>query len=182
MAVKIIDNCCSPMYLDCLKEIATNSDNWNFQYPIGREIEDKFPKLDVAGNRTDHPFLAGLAMGLLIQIHEAGGQDLFIPKMLTCGISIKDKNRLDNPHTDHVNDLGHIKIFGLLNSDWGSMDGGLFLHGDEAIPMVPGTFVVFDPRITHSASEITCDKQRLGLDFTVPINPQGRFAYHSEID
>ena len=110
------------------------------------------------------------------------GNDLFSPEITYAGISIKDKNRLDNPHTDHVNDLDHIKIFGLLNSDWNSSDGGLFLHGDEAIPMVPGTFVVFNPRVTHSASEITTNKSRIGLDFTVPVNPQGQFAYHSEID
>ena len=48
-----------------------------------------------------------------------------------------------------------------------SKDGGLFLHGDEAIPMKPKTFVVFDPRIPHSASEIFTDKKRVGIDFTV---------------
>ena len=48
-----------------------------------------------------------------------------------------------------------------------SKDGGLFLHGDEAIPMVPTTFVVFDPRIPHSASKITTHKKRIGIDFTV---------------
>jgi len=58
-------------------------------------------------------------------------------------------------------------VFGLLNSNWGPKDGGLFLHGDEAIPMVPGTFVVFDPRVPHSSSEITTDKKRIGIDFTV---------------
>ena len=64
-------------------------------------------------------------------------------------------------------DPDYIKVFGLLNSDWGPQDGGLFLHGDEAIPMVAGTFVVFDPRVPHSASEITTDKKRMGIDFTV---------------
>ena len=41
------------------------------------------------------------------------------------------------------------------------------MHGNEAIPMVPTYFVVFDPRVTHCASEILTDKKRLGLDFTV---------------
>ena len=127
---------------------------------------DKHLKMDIIDGDARQPLLAGMAMGLLIMIYKKC--NLFRPEITYAGISIKDKNRLDNHHTDHVNDLGHIKIFGLLNSDWGSMDGGLFLHGDEAIPMVPGTFVVFDPRITHSASEIHGNKSRIGLDFTVP--------------
>ena len=141
---------------------------------------DKHLKMDIIDGDARQPLLAGMAMGLLIMIYKKC--NLFRPEITYAGISIKDKNRLDNPHTDHVNDLGHIKIFGLLNSDWGSMDGGLFLYGDEAIPMVPGTFVVFNPRVTHSASEIHGNKQRIGLDFTVPANPQGQYAYHSEID
>jgi hypothetical protein len=47
------------------------------------------------------------------------------------------------------------------------MDGGLFMHGDAAIPCKPCSFIVFDPRITHYASEISSDKKRLGIDFTV---------------
>ena len=94
-------------------------------------------------------------------------QDLFLPECAFCGISMKDEHRLDNTHTDHDNDPDYIKVFGLLNSDWGPQDGGLFLHGDEAIPMLPTTFVVFDPRIPHSASKITTHKKRVGIDFTV---------------
>ena len=48
-----------------------------------------------------------------------------------------------------------------------SKDGGLFLHGDESIPMVPTHFVVFDPRVPHCASKITTNEKRLGIDFTV---------------
>ena len=52
-----------------------------------------------------HPILAGLAMGLLIQIYEAGGRDLFLPEPICfCGISIKDKHRPDNIHTDNEKD------------------------------------------------------------------------------
>jgi len=107
-----------------------------------------------------------LAMGLLMNVY-GKRQDLFLPELSFCGISMKDKHRLDNTHTDHDTDPDYIKVFGLLNSDWGPQDGGLFLHGDEAIPMVSGTFVVFDPRVPHSASEITTDKKRMGIDFTV---------------
>ena len=80
---------------------------------------------------------------------------------------MKDKHRKDNRHVDHEHDKDYIKILGLLNSDWGPQFGGLFEHGDEVIPMVPTSFVVFDPRIEHCASEITTHQKRLGLDFTV---------------
>ena len=174
MAIKIIDNCCSPIYLDNLKEIATNSDNWNFQYPIGREIEDKFPKLNVAGNRTGHHFLGGLALGLLIQIHEAGGQDLFIPKMLNCGISIKDKHRLDNIHIDYEkkDNTGFVKILGILNTDWKKEWGGGFFHNGTSNYIKPTSFCIFDPSDEHMAEEIFTDKKRFAIDFTVCRNQQ----------
>ena len=110
--------------------------------------------------------LAGMAMGLLIQIYDKRS-DLFYPEVSYCGISMKDKHRLDNRHIDHEHDKDYIKILGLLNSNWNSKDGGLFLHGDETIPMVPTHFVVFDPRVLHCASEITTHEKRLGIDFTV---------------
>ena len=86
MVVKIIDNCCSPAYLDCLKNNAVASENWNIKFPAGEEfsIEDKFLKLDIINRKgVGHPILAGLAMGLLIQILEVSGQDLFIPRCCT---------------------------------------------------------------------------------------------------
>ena len=106
-------------------------------------------------------------MGLLIQIYDKGGKDFFLPEVSYCSISIKDKHRKDNLPVDHEHDEDYIKILGLLNSDWGPDDGGLFLHGDEAIPMVPQDFVIFDPRVQHCASEITTNKKILGIDFTV---------------
>ena len=163
--LEIIESGIPLTYLDMMKYTALNSEAWHMKYP--QNHPDKHLKMDIIDGEVRQPLLAGMAMGLLILLYDKRS-DLFSPEITYAGISIKDKNRLDNPHTDHVKDLGHIKIFGLLNSDWGSMDGGLFLHGDEAIPMVPGTFVVFDPRITHSASEIHGNKSRIGLDFTVP--------------
>ena len=177
--LEIIESGIPKTYLDMMKYTALNSEAWHMKYP--QNHPDNHLKMDIIDGDARQPLLAGMAMGLLILLYNKRS-DLFSPEITYAGISIKDKNRLDNPHTDHVNDLGHIKIFGLLNSDWGSMDGGLFLYGDEAIPMVPGTFVVFNPRVTHSASEIHGNKQRIGLDFTVPANPQGQYAYHSEID
>ena len=177
--LEIIESGIPLQYLDMMKYTAMNSEAWHMKYP--QNHPDKHLKMDIIDGDARQPLLAGMAMGLLILLYNKRS-DLFSPEITYAGISIKDKNRLDNPHTDHVNDLDHIKIFGLLNSDWSSSDGGLFLHGEQALPMVPGTFVVFNPRVTHSASEITCDKLRRGLDFTVPVNPQGRVAYHSEID
>ena len=163
--LEIIESGIPLTYLDMMKYTAMNTEAWHMKYP--QNHPDKHLKMDIIDGEVRQPLLSGMAMGLLILLYDKRS-DLFSPEITYAGISIKDKNRLDNPHTDHVKDLGHIKIFGLLNSDWGSMDGGLFLHGDEAIPMVPGTFVVFDPRIRHSASEIHGNKSRIGLDFTVP--------------
>ena len=164
--LQVIENCCSTFYLDMLKHTATNSSNWNMKYPIGMEFEDKHLKLDIIDNEPINELLAGMAMGLLIQIYSKQ-PNLFLPEVSYCSISMKDRYRKDNRHIDHENDTDYIKILGLLNSNWNSKDGGLFEHGDESIPMVPTSFVVFDPRIPHCASKITTNEKRLGIDFTV---------------
>ena len=163
--LEVFGNCCSKTYLDMMKHAAMSSNSWNMKYPIN--LEPKHLKLDIIENEPLELMLAGMAMGLLIQIYDKGGKDFFLPELSYCAISMKDRYRTDNPHIDHENDKDYIKILGLLNSDWGPDDGGLFMHGNEAIPMVPTYFVVFDPRVTHCASEILTDKKRLGLDFTV---------------
>ena len=169
--LEVITECCSKTYLDMIKHTAMSSNSWNMKYPIG--LEPKHLKLDIIENEPLEPILAGMAMGLLIQIYEAqtysgiNAKDLFLPEVSYCSISMKDSSRVDNPHIDHEHDKDYIKILGLLNSDWHSKDGGLFLHGDVAIAMEPTSFVVFDPRVTHCASKILTDKKRLGLDFTV---------------
>ena len=171
--IQVLENCCSTAYLDMLKFAAMSSSNWNLKYPIGMDFEDKHLKLDIIENEPIDALLAGMAMGLLIQIYESktyqgvAGRSLFYPEVSYCGISIKDRHRKDNRHIDHEHDTDYIKIVGLLNSNWNAKDGGLFLHGDESIPMVPTNFVVFDPRVSHCASEITTNEKRLGIDFTV---------------
>ena len=171
--IQVIENCCSTFYLDMLKHTATNSSNWNMKYPIGMEFEDKHLKLDIIENEPINELLAGMAMGLLIQIYESktyegiSGRSLFSPEVSYCSISMKDRHREDNRHIDHEHDTDYIKIVGLLNSNWNAKDGGLFLHGDEPIPMVPTNFFVFDPRVTHCAAKITTNEKRLGIDFTV---------------
>ena len=162
--VEVILDACSMYYLDSLKHHAMQSSAWHMRYPNNNP--DKHLKMDIIENEVKEPLLAGLAMGLLIHLYGIR-QDLFVPDVSYCGIGLKDRHRRDNPHIDHVNEPDFIKIFGVISSDWGSMDGGLFMHGDEAIPCVPGHFIVFDPRITHYASEIMTDKKRLGIDFTV---------------
>ena len=164
--IQVLENCCSASYLDMMKHAATNSSNWNMKYPIGMELEDKHLKLDIIDNEPINELLAGMAMGLLIQIYSKQ-PNLFLPEVSYCSISMKDRYRKDNRQIDHENDTDYIKILGLLNSNWNSKDGGLFLHGDESIPMVPTQFVVFDPRIPHSASKNTTNEKRLGIDFTV---------------
>ena len=164
--LEVIEDCCSPYYLEMMKHAAVTSSSWNMKYPHGKSFEDKHLKLDIIDNEVKEPLLAGMAMGLLINIWSKR-QDLFQPEVSYCSISMKDRRREDNRHTDHESDLDYIKVFGLLNTDWGPDDGGLFVHGDEVMPMKPCLFVVFDPRASHCASEIFSDKKRLGLDFTV---------------
>ena len=165
--IKIIDNCCSPTYLDLIKYIAGNSENWNMYFPGGAPIEEKHLKLNIIENGPKHPFLAGLAMGLLIQIHEAGGRGLFIPEIFSCGISIKDKHRLDNIHVDNEKKENFVKILGIINSDWEEKWGGGFFHNGTSNYVKPTSFCIFDPSEPHSAEEIFTDKKRFAIDFTV---------------
>ena len=166
--VKILDNCCSLKYLDYLKHISAGAENWNLRYPEGHPVEDKFLKLDIIANcRIKNAFLAGVAIGLLIQIHEADDQDLFIPDIVFCGISIKDKHTLDNIHTDKEPDSGHVKILGIINSDWKEEWGGGFHHNGTSNYIKPTSFCVFDASEPHSAEEIFTDKKRFAIDFTV---------------
>ena len=172
MAVKIIDNCCSPEYLDVIKHYASTSENWNLKYPMGNTpIEDKHLKLDIITKQSEqivkYPYLAGIAMGLLIQIYEAGGRGLFIPDIHWCGISIKDKHRLDNIHTDHYDEKNVIKILGIINSDWKEEWGGSFFHDGTSNYIKPTSFCIFDSTKPHSATEIFTNNKRFAIDFAV---------------
>ena len=74
--LQIIEDCCSPYYLDMLKHSVVNSSSWNMKYPQGRPFEDKHLKLDIIDNEIKEPLLAGMAMGILINIWSKR-QDLF---------------------------------------------------------------------------------------------------------
>jgi len=171
--LRVIENCCDLQYLEMMKGVAETSETWNLKHPLGFPFKDKHLKLDIIENDPVHDLLAGMAMGLLIQIYNSkteGGQfasDFFLPEVSYCAISVKDKHRQDNPHTDHEKDLDYIKIMGLLNSNWQPKDGGEFIHGEETVFMKPTSFVVFDPRITHCAAPIKSHEKRFGIDFTV---------------
>ena len=176
MKVKILDNCCSPAYLDFLKFVASTSDNWNLFYPIGTDditgeeipFEEKFLKLDIINHGIRNHYLAGLAVGLLLQIEEAGGRGLFIPEPINyCGISIKDKHTPFNSHYDYEKDAGFVKILGIINSDWEEEWGGGFFHNGTSNYIKPTSFCIFDPSEHHAAEEIFTDKKRFAIDFTV---------------
>ena len=164
---KIIDNCCSPTYLDLIKYIAGNSENWNMYFPGGAPIEEKHLKLNIIENGPKHPFLAGLAMGLLIQIHANTDENLFIPEIFFCGISMKDKHTPNNIHVDNEIDEGLVKIIGIINSDWEEEWGGGFFHNGTSNYIKPTSFCIFDPSKEHSGEEIFADKKRFLIDFAV---------------
>ena len=113
--LEVIENGCSKNYLDMLKFAVINSSEWNMKYPIGMDFDDKHLKLDIIENKPINEMLSGMAMGLLIQLYDKRS-DLFYPDVSYCGISMKDKHRLDNPHVDHENDMDYIKICLLYTS------------------------------------------------------------------
>ena len=166
--IKIIDNCCSPYYLDCLKQVALDSENWNILNPVATPIEERFLKLIfINRNGVNHPILAGLAMGLLIQIWEAVGHGFFIPQIRYCAISMKDKHTPNNIHSDYEKDEGFVKILGIINSDWEEEWGGGFFHNGTSNYIKPTSFCIFDPSEPHAAEEIFTDKKRFAIDFAV---------------
>ena len=87
--LEVIEDCCSSSYLDMLFLTSTNSDNWHMRYPNGHPFKDKHLKMDVLMNEEQNfPFLAGMAMGLLVQIYSKR-DDLFLPECSYCGVGIK---------------------------------------------------------------------------------------------
>ena len=178
LAIKILDNCCSPAYLDYLKRVAFDSENWNMIYPPGNSIEDKFLKLDIIDGGVKHPFLVGLAMGLLMQIHEAGGQGLFLSHHIHfCGISMKDKHTSNNIHKDSGKEDNLVKVLGILNSDWEEEWGGGFFYNGISNYIKPTSFCIFDPAEPHANEEIFTDKKRIAIDFTVFKDQQSLKRY-----
>ena len=174
--MKILNNCCSKDTLDTLKDVSSSSPNWNLNWPVGDKfsIDDKFLKLDIVQDgHIVHPFLAVLSLALLLQIYEVSSKDLFAPNLMFCSISIKDKHRKDNIHTDHTEDERSkklVKIVGLLNSDWKEDWGGGFIYNGQSNYIKPTSFCIFDPKKPHCADEIYTNKKRFLIDFSVALN------------
>ena len=170
MAVRIVENCCSPLFLDFVRHQVEQSDRWNFKYPMNTSFDEKHAKLEIIGGQgAPDQRLAGIAMSLMIQIYEMAS-DIITPNIMFCGASIKDKYRKDNLHTDHNDDPRHknfIKVLGILNSDWQDSWGGGFEHGGEVYPVRPTDFIIFDSKIEHRAADILVDKKRIAIDFTM---------------
>ena len=174
MKTQVVKDCCAKSYLDMMRLQAEQSDNWTFKFPLNKEtyipIEEKFPKLSLIGTEVvkENAVLAGLAMGLLIQIWEKAKRKFFIPEVTWCGISIKDSTREDNIHYDYEPGGDLVKILGTLNSSWNTEKmGGGFTHGDVLWSINPTDFIIFDASVPHKADDILTNKKRFAIDYTV---------------
>ena len=159
-----------------MKQEAERSESWSFRFPIDDEkyipIEDKFAKLILItkqqGIQKENAVLAGMAIGLLIQIWEKSERKFFIPQIQWCGISIKDSSREDNTHSDHEKGSGLVKVLGTLNSDWDTKKmGGGFTHGKTTYPLEPTDFIIFDASVPHRAETMVTNKKRFAIDYTL---------------
>ena len=166
----ILKNVCSKTYLDMFMHLIPNVELWEDEEQIAEEDYDKInlTKLNlIEHGNYKNPLLAGIAIGLMSQIYDAGGKDYFIPEMHFCGLSVKDKSTKVNLHTDNW-DENKLKILGILNSDWDNkQDGGGFIYDEMSYPLQPMDFLIFDSRQTHSNDIILSDKQRYSIDFAV---------------
>ena len=166
---KIIKNVCSKTYLDMFMHFIPSVELWDDEQ-IAEEDYDKInlTKLNlIEHGHFKNPMLAGIAVGLMSQIYDAGGKDYFTPEMHFCGISLKDKSTEVNLHTDNW-DENKLKVLGILNSDWDSkIDGGGFIYNNMSYSLQPMNFLIFDSRQTHSNDIIFSDKERIAIDFTV---------------
>ena len=154
-------------------EKCISSEKWHFKYPWGSPLNERHAKLDIIDNQIKDEFLSGVACSLLTNIFDAGGKEYFTPEIFYCGVSIKDRHRKDNIHTDDGDRPYSIKILGLLNLYWEEDWGGGFFYDNQIVKLFPGDFCIFDPRIPHSAEEIYTDNKRFAIDFSVrSINSQ----------
>lgn len=167
--IRIIENGCSTHISTLLYDRAINSTEWHFKFPAGAPLEDKHPKLDVIDTDIKNEFLAGVACSMLLNVFDAGGKDYFIPEIFYCGISIKDRHREDNIHTDDAS----MKVLTILNPEWKEEWGGGFYYDGNVYSIKPGDFCVFDARKPHAAAPIHTDKKRVAIDYWVrSINSQ----------
>tara|TARA_B100001057_G_scaffold485472_1_gene565226 strand:+ start:664 stop:1200 length:537 start_codon:yes stop_codon:yes gene_type:complete len=171
MKTKVLKNVCSPTYLATMKTMAEDSPYWDFRWPKNTpNIEDRFPKLRLINHNPvpENGVLAGMAISLFALMDEKEGNNILADyDIVSCQISMKDKHRQDNFHTDYEGE-DIIKVLGILDAYWDvNTMGGDFSHDNKLYPMNPGTFVVFDPRILHACKEITTDRKRFAIDYAL---------------
>jgi hypothetical protein len=162
----IIKNVCSKTYLDMFMHMIPSPELWENDTASKNYEKISLTKLNITSQgHFDNPLLAGIAIGLMSQIYDAGGKEYFAPQMHFCGLSLKDKSTPLNFHTDQWGE-GRLKVLGLLNSDWDSkIDGGGFICNDVKYVLEPTDFLIFDSNQTHSNDLITSDKDRYAIDF-----------------
>ena len=68
----ILNNCCTPLFLDFLKHQITKSRKWNFNYPMGNHLKINISKIDIiqGDTVTMMNFESNVSMSLLMMIHE----------------------------------------------------------------------------------------------------------------
>ena len=52
----IVKNCCTPLFLDFFKHQVTKSNKWNFNYPMGKELEGLMVFFPAVMNHLVYPF------------------------------------------------------------------------------------------------------------------------------
>ena len=173
ITISIVESCTGGLLSSKITEVSGVSKIFYlglilYSYQSKSSIDERFLKLDIinSGN-LQNSYLAGLAMGLLVQIQQAAGQDLFIPTIYFLGISMKDKHIPDVMHVDNEEGEPFVRILGLLNSDWKEEWGGGFFHDETSNYIKPTSFAIFDGSRPHMAEEIFTDKKRFAIDFTV---------------
>ena len=176
MKTVILDDVCSLTYLATMKSMAEDSPYWDFRWPLNvKEIEHRFAKLRLINKEPclENGVLAGMALGLYTLIDEKAYPLLDGYEVISCQISIKDKTRKDNFHTDYE-DKDTLKILGILDAFWNPETmGGDFSHDNKRYQMKPGRFIIFDSNILHAAKDITTDKKRFAIDYAVRRNNNG---------
>ena len=95
--------------LDLLKNWSLSCEQWGLAYPINYPIEERFLKMNVInndGNTKEKAIGAGIATAIICMIHQKC--KLFDPRILCCGIGVRDKHTKSNIHTDHKHDLSPL--------------------------------------------------------------------------
>ena len=132
--IKIIKNSCSETYLNMFRTFIPNDETTWDNEQVAEEDYAKInlSKLNLIENSNyKNPLLAGIAIGLLTQIYEAGGKDYFIPEVHFCGISLKDKNTPINYHTDNWDKNKGTNPFGQQNLDLVSVTAKMLKGGPK---------------------------------------------------